>query len=124
MSLKKCLFCGNPFSGQKRNFEHVIPSWLVKEADLSGRTTRVQFRSKQFDAAMNRIGAKACEACNSAGSNLEEKTKAAYLKIRDGFTLENADVHALLDWLDKIRVGLWLWSFDAGPIIISHLSLE
>jgi hypothetical protein len=31
---RNCIFCGAEFTGQKRNFEHIIPAWLVQEADL------------------------------------------------------------------------------------------
>jgi hypothetical protein len=68
MSKRRCIFCGEPFSGQKRNFEHVIPSWLVKEADLAKRTALVDFPSRKFNAAMSRMGGQACETCNSASS--------------------------------------------------------
>lgn len=111
---KKCLFCGEPFTGQKKNFEHIIPKWLVTEADLMSRTTSVRFPTKHFDAGMSRIGLRACEACNSEASTLEANAQTAYLKIKNGLALENLDGLALLDWLDKLRVGLWLWLVDAG----------
>jgi hypothetical protein len=111
---RKCIFCGQPFSGQRRNFEHVIPAWLVKEADLTKRKTLVDFPSRKFDAAMSRLGAQACESCNSNGADLEGRAKAAYVKLRDGLPLSAADGRVLLDWMDKIRVGMWLWALDAG----------
>jgi hypothetical protein len=114
MSKRKCLFCGELFSDQKRNFEHVIPAWLVKEADLSKRTAPIDFPSKQFNAAMSRIGGQACEACNSGSSDLESRARGAYVKVRDGIELSLPDGRALLDWLDKVRVGLWLWALDVG----------
>ena len=45
---------------------------------------------------------------------MEEKAKIAYEKIRDGTALDKADGRALLDWIDKVRVGLWLWLLQAG----------
>lgn len=83
MAERGCIFCGKLFSGQKRNFEHVIPTGLVKEADLSKKTSPIDFPSRQFNAAMSRIGGKACEACNSAISDLEGRPRAAYVKVRD-----------------------------------------
>jgi hypothetical protein len=91
MKERKCIFCGNKFLGQKRNFEHVIPTWLVKEADLSKRTTPIDFPNRKFEAAMSRLGGQSCETCNSASSNLEGQAKTAYLKIRDGGDLLPAD---------------------------------
>jgi len=114
MSQRRCIFCGEPFTGQGHNFEHVIPRWLVREADLSKRTAPIDFPSKQFEAAMSRIGGRSCEACNDASSGLEGNARIAYTKIRDGNDLSPSDGRSLLDWLDKIRVGMWLWSLDIG----------
>ncbi|KYK50583.1 hypothetical protein A1D31_38775 [Bradyrhizobium liaoningense] len=108
------MFCGKPFSGQAHNFEHVIPRWLVREADLSKRTAPIDFPSRQFSAAMSRIGGRACETCNEASSDLEGRARVAYANIRDGNELSSSDGRSLLDWLDKLRVGLWLWALDVG----------
>ena len=114
MSQRRCLFCGEPFTGQGHNFEHVIPRWLVQEADLSKRTAPIDFPSKKFSAAMSRIGGRSCETCNDASSDLEGRARIAYVKIRDGDDLSPSDGRSLLNWLDKIRVGMWLWSLDIG----------
>jgi hypothetical protein len=108
------MFCGALFTGQKHNFEHIIPRWLVKEADLAHRTAPIDFPGKKFDAAMSRIGGRVCEKCNDDSADLEGRARAAYAKLRDGKDLEMADGRALLDWLDKVRVGMWLWTVDIG----------
>lgn len=109
---KKCIFCGAEFSGQKRNFEHIIPTWLVKEADLRNRDMQVQLPGIKRKIAMSRIGLKVCEGCNDADSDLEGRAKDAYLKIKAGDDLSDAQVFAMFDWLDKVRVGLWLWLIE------------
>jgi hypothetical protein len=114
MAERRCLFCGEPFTGQGRNFEHVIPRWLVREADLSKRTAPVDFPTKQFSAAMSRMGGRACKACNDTSSHLEGQARIAYAKLRNGDALTPSDGRSLLDWLDKLRVGLWLWTVDVG----------
>jgi hypothetical protein len=114
MADRRCLFCGEPFTGQGRNFEHVIPRWLVREADLSKRTAPVNFPTKKFSAAMSRMGGRACESCNDTSSHLEGQARIAYAKLKDGDALTPSDGRSLLDWLDKVRVGLWLWSVDVG----------
>jgi hypothetical protein len=114
MPERRCLFCGAPFTGQSHNFEHVIPRWLVREADLTKRTAPIDFPTKKFGAAMSRIGGRACEKCNEDSSDLEGRARIAYVKIRDGDELSAADARALLDWLDKLRVGMWLWTVDIG----------
>jgi len=114
MTQRRCLFCGKAFTGQGHNFEHVIPRWLVREADLLKRTAPVEFPTKKFDAAMSRIGGRACEKCNGDSSDLEGRARTAYAKIRDGEDLSPSDGRALLDWMDKIRIGMWLWTLDVG----------
>jgi hypothetical protein len=114
MAERRCLFCGESFTGQGHNFEHVIPRWLVREADLSKRTAPIDFPTRKFSAAMSRWGGRACETCNNRSSHLEGQARIAYGKLRDGDALTQADGRSLLDWLDKVRVGLWLWSVDVG----------
>lgn len=114
MSERRCLFCDEPFTGQNQDFEHVIPRWLVREADLSKRTSPIDFPSKKFNAAMSRIGGRACETCNAASSDLESRASIVYAKSRDGEELSSADGRVMLDWLDKVRIGLWLWTVDIG----------
>lgn len=114
MKVRRCIFCGKPFTGQKRNFEHVLPAWLVREADLKKRTAEVSLGSKKFNAAMSRIGGQSCETCNTESAKLEGAAQSAYVKIRDGNELMPSDGLALLDWLDKVRTGLWLWALSAG----------
>ena len=104
-----CCFCGNAFTGQKRNREHIISDWLVREADLKKRSMSVQVGSHTFQAAMNRLVADSCETCNSAFSELEGQAQGALSKVRKGSLLGEQEEEALLDWLDKIRVGTWLW---------------
>ena len=109
---KKCPFCGKLFVGQKRNFEHVIPKWLVTEADLKSRQMEVNLESGPLSVGMNSIGSKACATCNSKYAKLEDLAKIVFFKIRDGADLHSDDIDIFLDWLDKIRIGLWLWGLD------------
>ncbi len=113
--MRRCIFCGKTFTGQATNFEHVIPQWLVEEADLSKRSAPVNFLGRKFDVGLNRLGTKVCEKCNDERSGLEAAAKGVYLKIRDGIALTQNDGKVLLDWLDKIRIGLWLWANTAAP---------
>lgn len=58
---------------------------------------------------MNRIGMKVCEACNSERAGLEADAKRAFFALKSGHALVDSEIRSLLDWLDKVRVGLWLW---------------
>jgi hypothetical protein len=109
-----CVFCGRSFTGQKKNREHLISDWLVDEADLRKRTMTVDIGDRTFNAAMSRIVGDACEKCNSLYSDLEGAAKTAFIKIKSGQDLDQADGRALLDWLDKVRSGMWLWLLRAG----------
>lgn len=109
---KRCIFCGNIFTGQKRNFEHIIPAWLVKEADLGKRVMPVRIPGISRDVPMSRIGIKVCRTCNDADSELEGHAKIAFLAIKEGAELTDTMALVLLDWLDKVRLGLWLWLFE------------
>ena len=69
----------------------------------------VETRDRRFELGMGRIGMKVCVRCNNDGSNLESDAKMAYLALARGDDLDDGAVRNLLDWLDKIRIGLWLW---------------
>ncbi|KQS49496.1 hypothetical protein ASG20_10880 [Sphingomonas sp. Leaf198] len=109
---KSCIFCGAAFAGQKRNFEHIIPAWLVREADLRSRDMQVELPGISRKVAMSRIGLKVCKGCNDADSDLEARAKEAYLAVKGGEDLSDAHIYAMLDWLDKVRIGLWLWLIE------------
>jgi hypothetical protein len=111
--IKRCIFCGEAFTGQKKNFEHIIPRWLAEEADLNRRDMEVNLPNRTLKVGMGRIGLKVCTTCNDADSGLEGAAKQAYLALKAGADLTDDEIHTLLDWLDKIRVGLWLWLIES-----------
>ena len=121
---KFCVFCGE--KPQAKNLEHVLPYWLL---ELTGDPTRtVRFSPKLFDEpvkdrafSFNAFAFPACESCNTSFSALESKAKSVISKI-----LANADVSAvefstLLNWFDKVRIGLWLAFIylDKNPLGVS-----
>ena len=102
---KFCIFCGNP--PDKKNKEHVIPQWLSKYTgkfhsvcELGNVTDRsITFSALTFPA---------CTACNEKFASLEAQAKDILFKIRDNKGLTAMEINVFLDWMDKIRVGLWL----------------
>lgn len=50
----------------------------------------------------------ACSTCNGLFSDIENSAKYALQKVLSKEELETQDAVILLDWLDKIRIGLWL----------------
>lgn len=50
----------------------------------------------------------ACQECNSAFAALEGQAKGVVTRMLAHNPLGASDLEILLDWLDKVRVGLWL----------------
>ena len=104
-----CVFCGkNP---QSKNREHVLPQWLIAHTGPPNRIVRFGFdkhtgKPRQF--AYSSFAFPACEECNSKFSDLEATVKPVILDLLNSQPLSNMDLHYLLDWFDKVRVGLWL----------------
>ncbi|WP_441234477.1 hypothetical protein [Bradyrhizobium sp. 930_D9_N1_4] len=108
---KRCIFCGNPPSD--KNKEHIIPQWLI---DLTGDPKREWYLGLKFTEpgkpprtfSANQFHFPSCEACNSRYSALEGRTKGYFLKLWDNQNLTAAEWDDLLDWFDKVRIGLFI----------------
>lgn len=102
---KKCIFCGK--TPEDKNKEHVIPQWLSKMTgrynsvcDLSGVTDmQIPFKQLVFPA---------CTSCNSDYAKMEAVSKTIITNIMNGKPVNASDLNILLDWFDKVRVGMWL----------------
>jgi hypothetical protein len=108
---KFCIFCGALPVG--KNKEHVIPQWLLQLTGDPNRTvplgmdyTKPGLPTRHF--SYDSFTFPACEVCNSTFSALESRAQRVVLAMLGGAPLSAADLDALLDWLDKVRVGLWL----------------
>jgi hypothetical protein len=53
----------------------------------------------------------ACEECNQRFSGLESAVRLIVLKILSEAALSADELSTFLDWLDKVRIGLWLAHF-------------
>jgi hypothetical protein len=107
---KTCIFCGR--KPQSKTKEHVIPRWLI---EMTGDPKRqVSFGTYNLDnkpptvLAFDQFTFPACGQCNRDFSDLEGRARRVTerLLLRDGLTA--TDFNCLLDWLDKIRIGMWL----------------
>jgi hypothetical protein len=115
--IKKCVFCNkNPI---EKNKEHVIPQWLIeltggfnRKINLMGmKGEKISFNFKNFTFP-------ACKICNSKYSELEIKAENVVNKLLQRKSLSSDEFEILFDWLDKVRIGLWLGSlmFFKNPI--------
>jgi hypothetical protein len=106
---RNCLFCGKRPDAKTR--EHVLPRWLI---ELTGDPSRVVTHLVEWETARERRFAwnalvfPACASCNSQFAQLEGSAKPVVEKLCAGDPASEGEYVILLDWLDKIRVGLWL----------------
>jgi hypothetical protein len=124
-----CVFCGQKPNAKTR--EHVVPYWLL---EMTGDPTRVVTFGQNFADGKKPIRyswsnfvAPACDKCNNRYAKLEARVKPSIeaLQRRDALTA-SAYIH-LLDWLDKIRIGIWLTRhmLEKHPVMITpnfHIS--
>ena len=98
----------------EKNKEHVLPRWLIEMTGDPKRIGRFGFSMKSDadspfrEFAFDQFTFPACEACNTKHSTLEARTKATLEKINDRTLVTSRELSGLLDWFDKVRVGLWL----------------
>lgn len=104
-----CIFCGEP--PERKNREHPLPQWLLK---LTGDPTRVVKHGydwdsgRDFEFSWDSLAFPACEECNTQYSTFEADAKGTVEKICKREPVDPAGYVHLLDWLDKVRIGMWL----------------
>lgn len=117
---RKCIFCGKPMT-EKSN-EHVIPRWLTEmTGDIKRSASFGMDYSKIFDENIEPENIKsreypflqftfpACKKCNEIyGSGLEGNARIVLTKVLAGKRINVDEISTLLDWFDKVRIGLWL----------------
>ncbi|TDF78541.1 hypothetical protein [Pseudomonas sp. H9] len=109
---KTCIFCGEKPSNKTK--EHVIPQWLI---ELTGNPNREAFLGfikhhedgfKDRKYAFDQFTFPACDTCNNKYAELEGNVKPILLKVLNEEPVLTENISTLLDWLDKVRIGLWL----------------
>ena len=107
---KVCVFCGEKPEAKEK--EHVIPLWLI---EMTGDPNRIAAFGLDFPRtpsvrkfAFDQLTFPACSGCNRAFGTLEEKVKPIVTRLLADQAASSSDFLLLLDWLDKVRVGLWL----------------
>lgn len=108
---KFCIFCGeNPETKTK---EHIIPLWVLKMTGDPNRKTNLgliykggEFKKREY--SFNSFHFPACDTCNNIFGKLETACEPIMNKLIEKENVNQYELTILLDWLDKVRVGLWL----------------
>ena len=110
---KTCVFCGN--APEDKTKEHVIPKWMLR---MSGQENREAFFGVRYSEGPEKLAVHrhafgaytfpACASCNATFAQLEYLAKGVFEKLLSESTVSASEVEILFDWLDKVRVGLWL----------------
>jgi hypothetical protein len=109
---KLCIFCGS--KPEVKNNEHVIPRWLIELTGNPKRNAHFGYKRDQESKlqlrtfSFNAFKFPFCKSCNQKYSKLETDTKIIIEKILTYDSLSAGDFNILLDWFDKLRIGLWL----------------
>jgi len=108
---KFCIFCGEKPISKSR--EHIIPLWLLRATGKPDRKVNLGLDfgidgTKKRSFSFNSLHFPACSACNNIFSKLEAANETIIDKILTKQEIDQFEITLLLDWLDKIRVGLWL----------------
>lgn len=112
MAIKFCIFCGKPPSD--KNKEHVLPRWLIALTGDPKRIARLGFNmqpgkpTSPREFAFDQFTFPACEQCNNRHSALESAAKTVLEKVLLRKAVFPNEISLLMDWFDKVRVGLWL----------------
>lgn len=104
---KFCIFCGK--EPDNKNKEHIIPQWLIK---MTGDPKRIasygKKNGKEIKFPWLNYVFPSCEKCNTDFGKVEEKVKVIFEKLISEKSITHNEFNLFLDWLDKIRVGIWL----------------
>lgn len=111
------MFCGE--KPESKNKEHIIPRWLIEmtgdpnryiNLGIDTRHMQKTGESKPRSFSFKSFQFPACEKCNSEFSSLEGVVKNYFERLFDNDYFNNTELDVLLDWFDKVRIGLWLGS--------------
>lgn len=107
-----CVFCGKPVGKAARSREHVLPMWMLRATGDPNRVIKIEsdpVTGADVLRPASTFHFPACKPCNERyGKTLEAPAKRAVEALMTGKSLAVSQCYWLLDWLDKVRVGLWL----------------
>lgn len=104
-----CVFCGE--HPESKNREHPLPQWLIALTGDPRRAVTLGYNfktKKEISFAWQSLVVPACKSCNESFSSLEDQAKRIVSDLLNRKSIPASQYLVLLDWLDKVRVGLWL----------------
>lgn len=122
---KLCVFCGSKVISKTK--EHVIPQWLMQMTGDPKRNVSFQVflphdqGSRRF--SFDSFQFPACDFCNNDFAKLERRAKTVVEKLLSRAGIAGNEWTTLLDWLDKVRIGIWLGtrSLDKNYVAVEPL---
>lgn len=107
---RHCIFCGRDPATRSR--EHVLPQWLIRHTGDPKRKVVLGINYSENrpirSFAFDQFTFPACGSCNNTFSRLESQSKPIIEALADREPVSEHQLDTLMDWLDKVRVGLWL----------------
>ena len=106
---KKCVFCGN--KPNKKNKEHVLPQWLLKMTGDPNRVVKFGTNystGKEIEFNWGSLTVPSCTKCNEKYGVFESSIKPLINKLITKADISGNEALKILDWLDKVRIGLWI----------------
>lgn len=113
MSEKFCIFCGQ--KPKNKNLEHVIPQWLIRMAGVEKKPIYSPHPQLGRDISFIQFSFPACTECNSKYAKMEGDVKPVLERVLSGQSISGADASLLMDWFDKVRIGMWLSNMFYDP---------
>jgi len=113
MAEKFCIFCGQ--KPENKNMEHVIPQWLIRLTGREKKDVFENFPASHKHLTFMQYKFPACEKCNSEYSDLESQVRSIMINVLDDKPISGTEASLLLDWFDKVRVGIWLAEMCYDP---------
>ena len=105
---KFCIFCGKIPEGKTK--EHVLPQWLIElTGDPKRKVILSIIKGKRY--SYSSFSFPSCEKCNQEFSDFEDENRVIVTKMLNSEKISAAELNLLFNWLDKVRVGLWLAYF-------------
>ena len=102
----RCIFCGNDI--RDRSQEHVLPRWLIALGGEINRPIALPIGSgERKSLPFGLFTTSTCRICNTMRADLEGRAKAVVLRLLAQKPLFRADLHTLIDWLEKTRLVSW-----------------